>query len=527
MTIAPGMEHDVRIVLGAIGQLLDSKALEDAAGLYQTAIVRTRLAELEELLPPAQWPDEGSAELALAWKQACVDALGTLSRGCVGFASKCYREVDEGCLALMAPAFEEEEEERQHIENVGWSYGTAAAEVAALGLAALVLGAAAVAAAQPEEVVEGVMAEVDTLAPCIFSGLLCVESEQVALAGPRVRLQRALQGICAWAVAALDLAVGSARLSGRTLWEAAGQDSCWVCALTKGVLSMSRFNMENSPVVAPENLGSLQDAMLLAFLDLPSPEVAFSQINVEDGTDIETRNAQLASHRCRLASATLSCRVVDTILLTASMSYDAPAVGRRLATFLVQLLLPDRSASRREAQPERIHDQGGQAQLGALVGALSRSEELLWYQMTKAVRMLVGAPLRDFLRTCVDLAYFVPPPRRGANPCLDGLIESALAQARDDMEVLGALCALCGNAGQRPAGPLADALRRSDEQELQGLLCGLTSWRGVIRERCWLTWLELDVELRTLAPHLRREAGPGDSCMESASDGLPRLDASS
>jgi len=342
------------------------------------------------------------------------------------------------------------------------------------------------------QLLERFSVDLDICAPRIFSGMCRLDAE-LLLSHQEERVQSALQGICAWSLAALGYVVGFESLSSRVFMEYALGDSVWALILAKGLLSMSASHTKSCVVAAPANLPELQYTVLRAVLGLASPDIAFVTVGSEDDADIVTRNIQLVRHRTEVAQALLNSNFLK--VLAAAVARSGPALGPSLVSFLVNLL-----------QPELVHTPDWVTMSDAATAALQEARQItlkleaylpqysiiIWYALAEVPKAFGGKLPAGFVQDSAYLAYFCKPPERTLICCfLENCLSSTSAGciAADDASVLGALCILAANSMLDPAGtPLFQALHGLNVYGQELVFDRWGSWRAPVRQEFLSKW---------------------------------------
>lgn len=480
-----------------------------------------------------------SAQHLQAQAQAVYGALGGVSGVLL---AKAVGDLARDCTTLFEWVYPDLCVEELDGDFYSWTFGPALAEVVAAGIAA-VAGLAETGVlpnggkletGEVMEVLEDLARHVDCLAPYLFGGLCranmvvvckgvgnvgqCDETAHAAR-----RLQRSLQSICAWALAAVGRIVGYDRLNAEVLWEWAAADPLWVLVLAKGALTLERpplnpFESPSSSALAvPADLEQMQEAVTVAVLGLAAPAIAFAA-DLAGGTaedneiSIAMRCAQMARHRAYLAAEVASSGLLGPLLrIVRAAGGNQPA---QLAAFLVAVLQPEL-----EVYPEwanisfTAHYTVSLARHSAadLRSSLGWHADDLWDVLSSVPAD--GHVPRGFLKDCCNLAYSAPV----APVELACLLRNCLAGADRveslDVSVVAMLCILAANAELSPSSPatgdggLAAALRKLPASFASAVAIRCCEWKGLLHAEELTQWLAvLDQSPRT--PTLRAAQPP-------------------
>lgn len=478
----------------------------DAARVQQ---VEARANEARLLLasggPP--WPPEVLQQQA--------DALYNLASECFGLANCAEASMDD-------EGGEEEE------VSFAWMLKATVAEAIANSLAGIATGLDFGGRSAPgadlefwaSELLQRVAMDFDYFALFVFGGLCRLAALQTGV-GERYRLRvlRALRGVCVWALWAASHAIRYERFTGKVLWEWACCDASWACVLVTGVLHMSLEDLaelqaqssqpaageepHEAPVVLPADLPELHHAVLTAALGLASPTVAFALgRDAENDVHIAARNATLAEHRSALASAAVTCRLPEA-LIEACWRWRTAPVGPSLAAFVLSLCQPELTADRVEAEMLTASSpaaagvvEKARRTMTALVGHMSGCSERLWQVLAATFDIAGGVTPPGFLQDCADLAHFLCPSLAS----LTAFVEACLLWRPSDIAAaVAALCVLASNADVAPQGAmlevapaaLAQAVVNLAPEEREAVLERWGRWRGPVRIMRLQGWASL------------------------------------
>jgi len=413
--------------------------------------------------------------------KAVFDVVGR----CLGLAAAVDRDFDDGTRG----------HEHFHCSTDGstsdwdWDFGGAVSLAIGNGLAAAAEALPLVRDSTISlELLEELSRDLDCLAVHLFGGLARLGAQRLTDKN-EAQLQRSLQIICAWALAALGRTLGYERFSPGVLWEWAASDPLWALVLAKGVLSLSpkscREETVPGDVLLPTEIRQLQEAALGAVLGLAAPSVAFAaEVSgevMEDDTcnTIALRSAWLAQHRSKLARAVVDCRILE-VLIDVSRHVGA-AVG--LASFLIALVQPDLakdpdwSLASFEAVDAIVEARQNSF---ALQRQLNTHTQTLWNAFAEAPTTSSDVTSwSPFVRDCADLVRFVPAPNSQARTFLGAFLPPGRLA---DHGSLASLCMWAVSARLAPEGDgalLAEVLVGLDP-DARGAVA--TRWRVAVAD---------------------------------------------
>eukprot|EP00405_Crypthecodinium_cohnii_P021080 CAMPEP_0206480426 /NCGR_PEP_ID=MMETSP0324_2-20121206/37319_1 /ASSEMBLY_ACC=CAM_ASM_000836 /TAXON_ID=2866 /ORGANISM="Crypthecodinium cohnii, Strain Seligo" /LENGTH=594 /DNA_ID=CAMNT_0053957275 /DNA_START=90 /DNA_END=1874 /DNA_ORIENTATION=+ len=284
------------------------------------------------------------------------------------------------------------------------------------------------------------------------------------------RIIRSIQGSCAWIMAAIH------RLRPFTpevFWDFASEKVHSSAILSKGLLAASYASIPGDWCVTdfnlplPANIRELQRQAFLGFCCSTSPSAAAatlaaamaarasskasldesdseaSEHDRQEAFALDERNIlEVQRHRREIARALIETNSLISLFVFATGQLSGCDLAVRFISFLVALLsVPPDPTDPRDPAPE-------------LRKQVLDADEALWYLLCRtadheAENSLPG--LVSMLGECVLLSTWIPPPTRGANPCLHQFIEY-VAQASSKSPllcplVLGRMIAVTATAG--------------------------------------------------------------------------------